>query len=94
MTLGDKQRRLAIAALLGLGTAMAVARSPPVYRAANTPHATAAAKSPPIRTASVFATPPPKQNPTTPILPVESGRSFNHRAAATKSSSILFRSTC
>ena len=37
---------------------------------------------------------PPKQNPTTPILPVQSGRAFSHRAAATKSSVIFCLSTC
>ena len=38
----------------------------------------------PIRTASVLAMPPPKQKPTTPILPLQSGRAFSQRAAAMK----------
>src|SRR4029434_10630606 len=38
-------------------------------------------------------TPPPKQKPTAPSLPVDSGRDFNHVAAARKSSVILARST-
>jgi len=38
-----------------------------------------------MRTASVFAIPPPKQNPTTPILPLQSGRALSQRAAAMKS---------
>ena len=33
--------------------------------------------------------PPPKQKPTTPILPVQSGRSFSHFAEARKSSQHL-----
>ena len=37
--------------------------------------------------------PPPKQKPTAPILPVQSGRAFSHFAAATKSSVIFLPST-
>ena len=37
--------------------------------------------------------PPPKQKPTTPILPVQSGRAFSQRAAAMKSSVIFGLST-
>src|SRR5208283_1453247 len=36
---------------------------------------------------------PPKQKPTTPILPVHSGRAFSQAAEATKSSNILLSST-
>ena len=42
-----------------------------------------------MRTASVFAMPPPKQKPTTPSLPLLSGRAFSHFAAAMKSSVIF-----
>ena len=47
-----------------------------------------------MRTASLLTTPPPKQKPIAPSLPVASGRAFSHSAAATKSSCILARSTC
>ena len=33
--------------------------------------------------------PPPKQKPTQPILPVQSGRAFSQLAEATKSSNIF-----
>src|SRR5262245_39458747 len=41
----------------------------------------------------MLTTPPPKQKPTAPSLPVQSGRDFSHAAAARKSSLILLRST-
>src|ERR1700737_4095698 len=44
------------------------------------------------RPASLLATVPPKQKPTTPILPVQSGRDFNQATEAKKSSNILFSS--
>ena len=46
-----------------------------------------------MRTASLLTTPPPKQKPMAPILPVQSGRDFSHTAAARKSSGILAPST-
>ena len=42
-----------------------------------------------MRVARVLATPPPKQNPIAPSLPVQSGRAFSQGAAATKSSVIF-----
>ncbi len=45
------------------------------------------------RTASLLAMVPPKQKPTTPILPVQSIRDLSQAAEATKSSNILLWST-
>ena len=47
-----------------------------------------------MRTASMLTMPPPKQKPTAPSLPVQSGRDFSHVAAAKKSSRILAASIC
>ena len=42
-----------------------------------------------MRTASELATPPPKQKPTAPTLPVDCGCALSQPAAATKSAIIF-----